>query len=471
MENTNQPPTSIEAEYAVLGSVLKDAKALDEVVVILPDENAFYFFQNKIIYKAVLKLYQQSKPVDITTVAEEITDKEELEKIGGQTYLIDLINGVATTANVGSYAEIVLNKYYARQLIGVCAKAQQHLYEQDEPLQDIVNGLDHSLLNIVNDRESNVIHVGIIASELADKILKGNPADFRETYIETRIADLNRSITGIFKGDLTVLAGPPSMGKTSLAIDIPLFSKCKCLYFGLDETSIAIAGRVLTSHSQISRREMLSDNPPLKSDKIKSDRLADASVKAGQSNIYICDNTQMTVYDIRAKTRQHQRKYGLDMIIVDYIQQIKHHGKQYESQNMKVTEQVRVLKDIAKELNIAVVAISQLNREYSNQPINPAKNRWGFPHMSHLRDSGTIEQEGNLILFVWNTVKALKIKGMEIDDPCLKGEQIVDLFGNEKAFIVVAKNKTGELGQINCMWNPTQMRFYSEDKHHGKPTA
>jgi replicative DNA helicase len=194
-------------------------------------------------------------------------------------------------------------------------------------------------------------------------------------------------------------------------------------------------------------------------------KLGEAAVEISQCPIYLCEQTGLTAYQIRALARQHQKKYGLDLLIVDYIQQIADNFKA-ETRNLEVTRQIRALKDLAKELNIAVLAVSQINREFNQLNFNPLKKQYGFPKLSHLRDSGTIEQEANVVLFVWNLVQAARDKNMADNKSIWTNEQLMAIeSGAEPSFIAVAKNKIGKKSLVPCLWRGEQMRFFSEIKN------
>lgn len=458
-----EPPQSVDAEQAVLGSILKDKDVLDNIIDTLDKDSYFYFPKHRLIFQAILNLYNDSKPHDIHITAEELTRMDKLEDIGGRLYLVDLIDGVATTANAQYYADTVVEKYKMRKLITACNTTILECYRQGMPIKDIFNQLDSSLLDIGESQQTDIVHAGIVASNIVNDIEHRDIEELKSRYIETRITNLNNVINGIFKKHLTVIGGPSSMGKTSLALDIALYSNCKCLYIGLDETCTDATMRLLTSMTSINSTEMNDYGMPITGSKL--DSLAKAATLISRGNIFLTEKTGLTDFHIRAMAKRHQRKYGLDMLIVDYIQQIADSHKS-ENRNLQVTQQVRTLKDIAKDLNIAVIAISQINRSYESHRFEPRNKHFGCPKMSQLRDSGTIEQEANMILFVWNLVQAAKDRGFPLDDHKIWGDEYLRQIerGDEPSFIVVAKNKMGKKAMVPCFWHGREMQFTSDWK-------
>lgn len=462
MTDRKEPPQSLNAEQAVIGSILKDRDALDKIIDSINNENYFYHPKNRLIFRVIFHLYQNDKPYDLTTVAEELSRINQLDNIGGRLYLIELIESVPSTANVKAYADIIAEKAELRNLINICDNTIRSCYEL-KPIKEISHNMDNALLDLTKNEFTGIVHIGVIATDIIHDVEHQDIEKMKSRYIETRIADLNKIINGIHKENLTIIGAPPSMGKTSFALDIPLHSKCRCLYVGLDETARDAAMRVLTSLTGITSNEMSDYKVRIKDDKAKMRDLTEAAIKLGDYPFYLCDRTGLTVYQIRALARQHQRRFGLDMLIIDYIQQIADDIKREETRNLEVTKQIRVMKDIAKEMDIAVVGVSQINREYAARPFNPKGNMFATPQISDLRDSGTIEQEANQIIFVWNLAQAAKNRNMSLTDTGLWSQQHIDLMtlGIDPSFIDVAKNKNGPKQLIPCQWDGRRMRFYS----------
>ena len=461
-ENIKDIPNSIEAEYAVLGSILKRSESFNDIADYFTKEDYFYQPKNKIIFHSIYELFTRNEPLDLTTVANELDKNSQLEKIGGRLYLIDLIDGVPSTLNIKAYADIVIEKAKLRTIINIADDAIRECYGGQKSTMEILDQIDSAIISSNGERGGNIIHAGIKASDIVYEIQTRDEAKLKSRYIETRIAGLNDCINGIFKADLTVVGAPPSQGKTSFALDVALYSKRRTLYIGLDETARAAAMRLLTSLTGITNTQM--NNYKFKFNEEELKKLGEASAEISQSSIYLCEQTALTAYQIRALARQHQKQYGLDLLIVDYIQQIADNFKA-ETRNLEVTRQIRVLKEIAKELDIAVLAVSQINREFNQLPFKPKHKMYGFPKLSHLRDSGTIEQEANVVLFVWNLAQAARDRGVLQDDSLWTDEQLMSIrSGAEPSFICVAKNKVGPKAMIPCLWRGDQMRFFSETK-------
>jgi len=454
------PPHSIEAEQAVLGALLIDTGAIDDIIDIIRVPEAFYIPKHQLVWIAILQLYNAGKPSDITTVSNQLNVRKKLEKAGGRSYLAELASGTATTCNIVSHAGIIREKHNLRLLIKEFGGIIDSANEMDIESAELINLAEQTLLKLMNLAPISVKPIGQVTADFLAEALSSDKKKLTEECLESRITDLNEKIVGIFKRELTVISGPPSMGKTAFAIDWSMYNSVfgrKVLYFCIDQDERSMSQRLLTLTTGIDRRRFyrgeLSNH--------EKDTLAQAAAKMCDNDRFqICHNVGLTVLDIRSIARRIKRQGGLDAIVVDYMQQISPHRK-FETRNLEVTEQCRILKDIAMELHIAVIALSQLSRDYRNLPLNPDKKQFGFPSAAMLRDSGSIEQEANLILFVWNILQALRSRGISEEDPVYENELKRTYGASERAFIVVAKQKDGPTGEVECLWDPVKMQFHS----------
>jgi len=453
-----EPPQSVEAEQSVLGSLLKDGTVMDDVATVLTSPDMFYVAKHQIIYNTMIKLYNRREPHDLTTVADELVKTSDLEKIGGRLYLIDLIDGCATTANAATYANIILEKYQYRRLIEGMSRLTDASYNQEKPPDELMNDIEGLLLKIKdNSNLDQARKLSVLMMEAVEHL--SDKEKVKADFITTRIDDLNKSISGLFYGDLIVIAAPPSMGKTSFVLDLMLYNAAKgkkFLYFALDETSRAVAIRRLSSATRIAAprfwKGQLSDDEIITITK-------SAVMTSGEENITVIPSGDITVMDILSVGRRFKRKYGLDGIVIDFIQQLNHCIK-YDARrpDIAVEYNVRQLKKIGKELNIVMLPVSQFSREYSKLTIKPSKNLYGFPTLQSMAGSKAIEEEANIILSPHNLLTALRMRGERLTDE-YRIEQGKREGVYQRAWICVVKDKLGPGPAVECSFHPYSMQF------------
>jgi len=444
-------------EQDVVGSVLCNPDIIDDVVSIIPDSSYFLDGRNKKIFKAILSLYQKNKSIGINQVAANLARNNSLKKMGGRSFLVEIMNGVVSTASIESDCHLIKENYKKNLIVN---RLGEYLRESDNlDSKELMDQLELLLLDLSEHRDTDIKPLGLLATEYIEELQQDQKGD----YVETRIKYLNREIVGIFKGDLTIVAAPPSMGKTSFCLDVCLFNAQKgkkSLYFAIDETSRAIVQRAIAHSTGLSGQVLSSWN--------KNEGQLDKILKRMQEllqkdHIYLCDKAGISISDIRSNVRKFKRHTGLDLVIIDYIQQVR--GiKKYDRRDLEVGEISTSLKEIAKENNVAMVAVSQLNREYSKTEIDPQKGKYGFPMPSQLRDSGVLEQDANLILFPFNVMEAIRKRGWTKGHKAYDHEcKYYSEYNAERAFIVIAKNKVGRTGCVKCCFKPEKMLFCDED--------
>lgn len=467
-----QPPQSGDAEQAVLGSILKDEDAMNAVIGIIGTPECFYSPRHRMIYQAAMDLYEKNLPVDITTIANQLLEAGKLDKAGGRVYLVEMAESVASTVNVSTYASIVVDKWQKRRLIETCTEIARSAYVHEGSAGELIDAADGNIFRLNDQRHNDqVVPLGSIVFDVADKALKCDPSK-RELWVGTRIADLDRMITGLFYGEMTIIGGPPSMGKTSLALDICLwnanFGK-RSLIISIDQTKDALAMRLLTARTGLSKSQLLSG----KLTQQQQDLVVKEATKLSQiDNILICDMGSYTALDIRSIARREKKRAGLDIVMVDYLQQV-HTHRRFDNRNYELESICRILKETAKELWVQMICLSQVSRDKERRKVDPINGNWQFPTMDMLRDSGAIEQEANLVLFPWVPVELLKKQfgdQSKIYSDILReyplnnnGVRLENL-----AYICVGKNKDGQTGNVECRRDEVRMRFYSEDRS-GRP--
>ena len=385
-------PNDMLAEQCTLGGMLLSQEAIAEVfdAVRGPD---FYAPKHEIIYNAILELYSKGEPTDVITVTDQLTKNGDLVKAGGADYLHTLTSIVPTAANAAFYADIVQEKATLRRLVEVGTKIAQMGYKAEGDIIDLVNQAESDLYGVSN-QGSGEDYVPLFDS-IEDAVKQMEIAQKRGgemVGVPTGFAELDDMTHGLHPGQLIILAARPAVGKSTLALDIARTAAIKhnkpVIFFSLEMGRAEIAMRLLSAESRIYLQNMrkgdLNDNDWA--------RIASVRGEINSAPLYIDDSPNMTLVEIRAKCRRLAKRVGLEMIVIDYIQ-LMTSGKKVESRQQEVSEFSRALKLLAKELGVPVIAISQLNR-------NSEKSENKKPELSHLRESGSLEQDADVVVLL-----------------------------------------------------------------------
>ncbi|MBN2226288.1 MAG: replicative DNA helicase [candidate division Zixibacteria bacterium] len=439
-----EPPQSIDAEQAVLGSILKDQEAISSIIEVLADPDNFYHAKHQTVFRAVLQLYEKNEPCDITTVGDELVKMGQLDKIGGRSYLIDLVDGIATTANAVSYANIVLEKSVLRRLIAASNDITRSCYSLDMDVSDI---LDRAEQNIFAISESRMRQGFVALSELIPHTFE-QIEDYQDTRgglagLETGFKKVDDMTSGLHNGDFVVVAGRPSMGKTALALNIAehvaIEKKVPVGVFSIEMSKEQLALRLLCGRARISqhllRTGRLRDSDWQKLS-IAGDPLRDA-------DIYIDDSPTLTTLEMRAKARRLKAQHNVGLIVIDYIQMINVSGR-VENRQQEMALISRSIKGLAKELSIPVLAVSQLSRMVETRGGDKR------PQLSDLRESGAIEQDADVVMFVYRP--EFYLSHLDRDDP-----KRMEVEG--KAEIIIAKQRNGPTGVAELAFVKDFARF------------
>ncbi len=421
------PPQNLEAERSVLGALMQDYNALTQAMETLAPED-FYHPQHAVIYKAMQALYQQPRAVDLVTMDEELGRQGALAGIGGTEYLVELIQAVPTTANVRHYVEIVLEKSTLRKLIQAASQISQNSYGQQMDLEEVLLHAERSIFDIVMQR------TGGDQLEPISEVLKRTYAQLEELDkhkgqimgVPTGFIRLDRLLTGLHAGQLILVGARPSMGKTSFAINIATHAAHKgrsVAVFSLEMPREQIAMRALCGDARVNMQRARSGS-------LKSDdwiKLAKALAPMSQMRMYIDDTSSLTPAQLRSRCRRLMMEHGLDLVVIDYMQLMSADGKT-ENRQLEVSEISRKLKGISLELKIPVIACAQLSRAN----VQRASKR---PMLSDLRDSGSIEQDADVVMF-------------------LHRESYYDETSEDTntAEVIVAKQRNGPLDTILLNW-------------------
>ena len=441
-----QVPFSAEAEQSVLGCLLIDPQAMDIVnAVLIPDH--FYMPQHKAIFSAMLSMSTKGESIDPVTVLEALKRDGVYDDAGGKSYLMNLAQSVSSSANISSYAAIVKDKYFARSLLTAGRKIVTEVEEGTSDVNTLIDAAEQRIYNIRQGRDvEGLKHIrDVISGETIARIDALNDPEKRDNYIgiPTGIARLDEMITGLNRSDLIILGARPGMGKTSFALNIARNVAVKerrtVCFFSLEMSRDQLAQRLLSAEACIKSEK-------LRTGKIAGNewtRLAQAADVLAGCNIYVDETPGITVPQMKAKVR---RLGTADLVIVDYLGLMDSADKNNDGNRVQViTEITRSLKLMAKELNIPVMVCSQLRRP------NAAEKESNKPSLTSLRDSGSIEQDADIVLFLHRE------NYYRNSNP----EQPAD---EHKATCIVAKNRHGEVGDIDMYWDGQFTRFTSVQK-------
>ena len=438
-------PYSVEAEQAVLGSIIIDPKCINEIAVSMKSEY-FYIPQHREIYNALSSMYELSQTIDFVSLLEKLKKSGTYDEAGGKAYLSQLAQTVPTSANVLTYVAIIRDRYYARALMEAAQGIIKDVNEDAEDSGKLIDAAEQRIYDIRQGREvSGLTHIkSVIENETYDRLTKMSDPETKKDYvgIPTGLGQLDKMITGLNKSDLLILGARPGMGKTSFALNIVRnvavdTGKTVC-FFSLEMTRDQLAQRMLSSEAGIKSEKLRTGEL----DEAEWVRLAQAGEHLSKADIYFDETSAITVPEMKAKLRRMKK---LDLVVIDYLGLMKS-AKATENRVQEVSEITRNLKIMAKELMVPVIACAQLSRG------TEVKGKSHKPALSDLRESGSIEQDADIVLFLYRE----KYYDSEKTDDEDKGDP-------NKAECIVAKNRHGEIGTVDMHWDGQFTRFTSVD--------
>jgi replicative DNA helicase len=435
------PPQNIEAEKAVIGSILIDNESLNKVADILIPES-FYEVRHQVVFEYMLILYKDSKPVDVLTLTAILKKQNKLKQIGGSAYLSEIISQVPTSANVVEYANIVKESYIRRKLIGFGAKLDESARKEDKQLEDVLDELETDLMSISISSATRDFYDASTLLELqmqkADEYAK-NPGALRG--LSTGLKSVDNILGGLHKSDLVILAARPSVGKSAFVFDlarhVAVNEKKSIAVFSLEMPAVQVIERMLAQQIKVNlwnlRMGQMSDEDYR--------RYSEGAGKLSDSKIFIDDTPGINIMQLRSKSRKLMIEHSLDLMVIDYLQLMQGHSNT-DNRAQEIGEISRSLKILARELNIPVIALSQLNRAVENR-----QDR--VPQLSDLRESGSIEQDADLVMFLSRDINP--------DEP--QGEQTESI----KVDLHIAKHRNGPIGRVPLMYFGPQTKFSDLD--------
>jgi replicative DNA helicase len=440
------PPYNIEAEESLLGAMLISRDAVSSVLEIVKSDD-FYRKQNQIIFDSILELFSKGEPSDPITIADHLKKKGSLEEVGGKTFIHSLISNIPLAANAEYYGRIVRNHSILRKLIYAATNIATMGYEVPEDLVATVDKAQELIFSIYQDlnqgnNKNSIAVMEDIAPEVFDEVEKLYEAGSDVSGIPSGYIELDKYTLGFQKSDLIIIAARPGMGKTSLvlgmALNITLKEKLPVALFSLEMSKHQVGQRLMSAQSRI-------DLQRFRDGKIKENewtKLGRAVEKLAECKLYVDDTAFLTVMDLRSRARMMASTYGIKMIIVDYLQLMQSTSNYRGNKVQEITEISQNLKSIAKELNIPVIAVSQLSRE-----VEKRENK--RPQLSDLRESGSIEQDADLVAFVYR-------------------DEYYDENSNKKgeADLIIAKHRNGPTGKVKLQFNQRYALFSNLTKSH-----
>ncbi len=423
--NSKSLPQNIEAEQSILGGILVDNEALPTVLEIIKPED-FYRESHRKIFLAFLELYEQNKPIDLVTVSEILQKKEQLEEVGGASYLASLIEAIPTTSGISHYARIVKEKAILRKLILSASEIINQCFNQSQDVEEILDEAERTIFEVANERvQTSVFPLKDIIKEAFKIVQNMANRSSHITGVPTGFIDFDRLTAGLQPSDLIIIAGRPSMGKTALALNIAANAAMRygipVAIFSLEMSKEQLANRMLCAEAKVDSQKFRSGFLAEHDWRL----LTDAASELSQAPIFIDDTPAISVLEMRAKARRLKSEHNIGLVIVDYLQLMK--GKdRIERREQEISEISRSLKALAKELNVPVVALSQLNRRVEEREDKR-------PRLADLRESGAIEQDADLIVFLYRD----EVYNKREDNP---NKGIVEL--------IVGKHRNGPTGTV-----------------------
>lgn len=434
-ETAKLPPQNVQAESSLLGSVLLDQDAMTKVADTV-SVGDFYESRHNQIFEAMVHLYEQRKPIDVLTLTNKLEDSGQLEEVGGAAYLTELSNSVPSAAHVSYYAEIVAQKSTMRRLIQAAQSITELGFSESEEVDAVLDRAEQLLYEVSEHKTGQGYRaIGDVLNESFDRLeeLNKNSASLRG--VPSGFSELDNKLAGMQNSDLIVLAARPSMGKTSFALNVAHHVAAKegvpVAIFSLEMSQEQLVDRMLSAEAGV-------DAWKLRTGKLDDDdfaRIGDAMGALSEAPIFIDDTPMSNVMEVRTKARRIQNEHGLGLIVIDYLQLMSGQGKYSDNRVQEVSEISRGLKGLARELNVPVLALSQLSRTVEQR--SPQ-----IPQLADLRESGSIEQDADVVLFLYREDRY---------QPDTERQQLADL--------LIRKHRNGPIGEVELYFHEDRTQF------------
>lgn len=441
------PPQNIEAEQAVLGAILLESEALVSVLERIGAEDC-YRTSHRLILQAMIELSEEGEPVDLVTLTAKLHDKQQLEEVGGVSYLTELANAVPTAANVDYYASIVEEKSMLRRLIRTATQIVSDGYASAEDVGELLNDAEQRIMEISNQRSTRgFVAIKDVLMDVFERVEYLHHQRGGITGIPSGFVELDKMTSGFQKSDLIIVAARPSVGKTAFALNIAqnvgVRAKETVAIFSLEMSAAQLVQRIICAEANVDAGRMRTGflEPE------DWEKMTMAIGALSEANIFIDDSAAVTVADIRAKCRRLKREHGLGLVLIDYLQLIHGRGRAGDNRQQEVSEISRTLKQIARELEVPVIALSQLSRGVEQRQDKR-------PMMSDLRESGSIEQDADIVAFLYRD---------DYYDKESEKKNIIE--------IIIAKQRNGPVGTVELVFLKNYNKFVNYDRVHQEAAA
>ena len=428
-------PNSLEAEQSVIGSMIMDQDAIVTAMEILLQED-FYHKQYGILFDAMIELYSSGQPVDLVTLQNKLKEKDVPQEVSSLEFVGELVRAVPTSANVKYYCNIVKENSMKRKLIRVTEEIENECYAGKESLESVLDKTEHDISALLSSRTGgDYVPIRQVVMNALEKIEKASQQDGNVTGIPTGFIDLDYRTAGLQPSDLVLIAARPSMGKTAFVLNIAQYvafheNMCTAI-FSLEMSKEQLVNRLFSLESRVDAQALRTGN--------LSDadwaKLVEGAGIIGDSELIIDDTPGISISEMRSKCRKYKLEHDLKLIIIDYLQLMSGSGRSTDSRQQEISDISRSLKALARELNVPVLALSQLSRAVEQRPDHR-------PMLSDLRESGAIEQDADVVMFIYR------------DDYYNKDTELKGI-----SEIIIAKQRNGPIGTVNLAWLPEYTKF------------
>lgn len=428
-------PNSLEAEQSVIGSMIMDQDAIVTAMEILLQED-FYHKQYGILFDAMIELYSNGQPVDLVTLQNKLKEKDVPQEVSSLEFVGELVRAVPTSANVKYYCNIVKENSMKRKLIRVTEEIKNECYAGKESLESVLDKTEHDIFALLSSRTGgDYVPIRQVVMNALEKIEKASQQDGNVTGIPTGFIDLDYRTAGLQPSDLVLIAARPSMGKTAFVLNIAQYvafheNMCTAI-FSLEMSKEQLVNRLFSLESRVDAQALRTGN--------LSDadwaKLVEGAGIIGDSELIIDDTPGISISEMRSKCRKYKLEHDLKLIIIDYLQLMSGSGRSTDSRQQEISDISRSLKALARELNVPVLALSQLSRAVEQRPDHR-------PMLSDLRESGAIEQDADVVMFIYR------------DDYYNKDTELKGI-----SEIIIAKQRNGPIGTVNLAWLPEYTKF------------
>lgn len=446
-DHVRVPPHNIEAEASVLGSLMLDKDAIIKIADLLKVGD-FYKSDHNLIFETMLKLYEEREPIDVLSLSNKLEEKGQLERVGGSSYIASLVNTVPSASNVVHYAKVVQKKVLLRRLITAASDIIEMGYDEAEDVQKLLDEAEQKVFAVSQKYiKQDFVPIKSILEVAFNRIDELHKSDHAFRGVQTFYPDLDNLLAGLQKSDLLILAARPSVGKTTFALDIArqvaVHGKVPVGIFSLEMGADQLVDRMIAAQASVDLWRLRTGKLSSEGPGNDFEKISDAMGVLSEAPIFIDDSGSLNILEMRTMARRLQAEHKLGLIIVDYLQLMEGRSNRGgDNRVQEISEISRGLKQLARELNIPVIALSQLSRAVESRPDQ-------IPKLSDLRESGSIEQDADVVMFLYREDR------VKPDSP---NKNIAD--------IIVAKHRNGPVGKISLYFEENSTTFKSLEKMH-----